>query len=206
MKVIKKDKTSNFLWFFFAGLLPAFLVIAAYIWGGKYLGSREQFQAWVSSFGYAAPFAFFVLQVAQVVLTPVNHYVVGILGGAMFGLWKGFILNFAGRTLGSFIAFFIGKKLGRPIVKKFISDEAIDKYDKYASRSGWILFLIYFLPFFPDDEITYIAGISKMSFYVFLPAMVFGHVGGSLALAYAGAGINVKDLLFYIIIIITLIK
>ncbi len=206
MKILKKDSPTDIIWFIIFGILPALIVIAGYIWGKNFFGTKEQFQNWVSSFGYAAPFGFFILQIAQVVLTPINHYVVGILGGAMFGLWPGFILNWAGRTIGSAIAFFIAKIFGRPIVRRFITDQAIDKYDKYATRGGWILFLIYFLPFFPDDEITYLAGVSKMPKQVFFPAMIIGHVGGSLALAYAGAGINVKDTLFYIILIITFIS
>ncbi len=186
-------------------IFPALLIIAGYIWGEKYFGSKDQFQVWINSAGFAAPFAFFIIQVVQVVVTPVNHYIIGVLGGTMFGLWPGFFLNWSGRTIGSIIAFFIGRKAGRPLVKKFISNEAIGKYDKYASRGGWILFLIYFLPLFPDDEITYFAGISKMPIRIFIPAMLFGHIGGSIGLAYTGAGIKVRDPLFYVIIIITLV-
>ena len=39
----------------------------------------------------------------------------------------------------------------------------------------------------------------------FIPLMMIGHIGGSLALAYVGSGISLKDPLFIIGSLITLI-
>ena len=67
------------------------------------------------------------------------------------------------------------------------------------------MFLAYFLPLFPDDELSYLAGISAMKPKIFLPIMAIGHIGGSLALAYAGNGIqSVKEPLFIILSLVTL--
>ena len=46
---------------------------------------------------------------------------------------------------------------------------------------------------------------SKMHFKTFLLANIFGHIGGSLTLAYVGSGINIKDPLFYFILILAII-
>lgn len=51
------------------------------------------------------------------------------------------------------------------------------------------LFLIYFLPVFPDDEIIYLVGLSKMKFKNFLGATLFGRVGGMFGMAFVGATI-----------------
>lgn len=68
------------------------------------------------------------------------------------------------------------------------------------------MFLAYFLPLFPDDELSYLAGFSSMSPWVFLPIMAIGHISGSLSLAYIGNGIqSIKEPMFIFLSLITLI-
>ncbi len=68
------------------------------------------------------------------------------------------------------------------------------------------MFLAYFLPIFPDDELSYLAGLSTMRPKVFLPLMAIGHISGSLSLAYIGNGIqSFKEPLFIILSLVTLI-
>ena len=62
---------------------------------------------------------------------------------------------------------------------------------------------MYFLPAFPDDELSYLAGFSTMKAQVYIPIMMIGHVGGSLGLAYAGNGISYKDPLFIFLSLVT---
>ena len=127
------------------------------------------------------------------------------MGGFLYGTWLGTLYNYIGRILGHIIAFLITRFLGRPLFKNFVSQETIRKYDGYVSDKSLLLFLIYFLPFFPDDEISYLSGLSKMKMKWFILANVFGHLGGSLGLAYMGAGVSSKDLAFWILSLITLI-
>jgi len=59
---------------------------------------------------------------------------------------------------------------------------------------------------FPDDELSYLAGLSAMNPRIFLPLMAIGHISGSLALAYIGNGIqSIKEPMFIILSLVTLI-
>lgn len=91
------------------------------------------------------------------------------------------------------------------MAEKFVKQETLDKYDRYISNKSFILFILYFLPLFPDDELSYLAGLSKMKFRMFFLANFLGHIGGSLGLAYLGSGIDTKDTLFWILTTVTLI-
>ena len=64
---------------------------------------------------------------------------------------------------------------------------------------------MYFLPIFPDDELSYLAGFSSMKAKVFIPIMLLGHIGGSLGLAFLGSGLSYSNPLFIIFSLITLI-
>ena len=68
-----------------------------------------------------------------------------------------------------------------------------------------VLGCLYFLPFFPDDELSYLAGFSSMRAGLFIPIMMLGHIGGSLGLAYVGSGVSYNDPLFIIISLVTLV-
>jgi len=175
---------------FIAGLLPVVgLVVYGYFnpWGA--FGSVENIQNLVKQYVLLAPLVFIGIQILQVVITPINHYVVSVAGGVLFGPWLGTLYNWIGRVIGHLIAFYLSRTFGRRLVKKLVGEEALAKYDKIWDRNGgFYLFLIYFLPLFPDDEISYIVGISKMKKRVFLAAAIFGHIGGSFALAFVGAG------------------
>ena len=63
---------------------------------------------------------------------------------------------------------------------------------------------MYFLPLFPDDEISYLAGFSKLGFKKFLIVILFGHIGGSLGLAFLGSGLSYKHPLFIVFSIVTI--
>ncbi len=157
----------------------------------------------IAKFGAFGPAIFVLMQAGQVIVTPISHYSMGALGGFLYGTYLGTILNYVGRIIGHIAAFAIARRFGRKIVERFVDEETMRKYDYYVSgeeaptRQLLILFLIYGLPFFPDDEVSYLIGLSKMKFKYFLIANIFGHVTGSLHLAYLGSGINVKDFLFW---------
>ena len=154
---------------------------------------------------YLVQVLFIFLQITQVVLTPISHYTVSIAGGFIFGTWAGFIYNWIGRVVGTLIAFYLGRKFGRRILQHFVKPRMLKKYDWLFEKGKLLLFLMYFLPLFPDDELSYLAGFSSMKAKAFIPIMILGHIGGSLGLAYVGSGLSYKEPLFIILSLVTLI-
>ena len=198
-------KKVKIIWYLLT-CIPIVLLILGYIFPSQFFGNQETIRDFVNQFGIFAPLAFIVLQILQVVITPFSHYAVSIAGGFIFGTWQGFIYNWIGRVIGTAIAFYLGRYLGRKIIKHVVKEETIKKYDYYFDKGKILLFLAYFLPVFPDDELSYLAGFSAISPRIFLPLMAVGHISGSLALAYVGNGIqSVKEPMFIILSLITLI-
>ena len=95
MKITKKQ----IVWF---SILIFFIVAAIIIY---YIGrnngwfalfeSKENVQEYVSSFGALAPFAFFLLQFIQVILSPIPGSITTLAGGLMFGFFYAFIISTA---------------------------------------------------------------------------------------------------------------
>lgn len=197
-------KKSKWLWYLLT-FLPLLLIVLGYLYPASFFNSQENLREYISSFRFFAPIVFVLIQVLQVVITPINHYAVGILGGFLFGTVNGFLYNYIGRVVGSLIAFYLGRKFGRKILNHVVKEETLGKYDKLFEKGKMLLFLMYFLPFFPDDELSYLAGFSKLKTKEYILIMMLGHITGSLSLAYVGAGVSTKDPLFIVLSGISLI-
>ena len=174
----------------------------------SFFGSQERIRDFVGN-GIWAPVILILVQIVQVIFTPVSHYAVGLAGGFIFGPWYGFLYNYIGRVIGHTIAFFISRTFGRHVVEKLVRPEVLAKYDKFWDKGGsFLLFLVYYLPLLPDDEMSYIAGTSKIKFWPFMIANLLGQTGGSLTLAYLGAGEKLNNMtagIIFVVGIITLI-
>jgi len=209
------NKKSVTLFWIIITLIPVLGLIWSVISPNDFQFWQEIARTWIDKFGGFGPLIFVFIQILQVIITPLSHYTVGAIGGYLYGPYLGGILNYIGRVFGHYVAFLIARKYGRNFIKKHLDETTIIKYDRIFSgenenkRGGslqsLLLFLIYFLPLFPDDEISYLVGTSNMSKKPFLLANIFGHLGGAFSLAYLGSGVSTKDPLFWILTISTLV-
>lgn len=117
----------------------------------------EKSGAWMSLF-------FILLQYFQVVLLPIPGIVSTLAGVALFGPLKALIFSLIGILLGSFTAFFIGRKLGNKAVSWLVGKDTLQEWQKkLKGKDNFVLSLMFLLPMFPDDILCFIAGLSSMS-------------------------------------------
>ena len=114
------------------------------------------------------------LIVANVVLLPLPATLFYLAASAVYGGWLGFTLSYIGTLVGSFIAFFLGRFLGVRAVAFCIGKEKTEKYAALLHRKGKLPFvLMQLLPFFPDDVLCMVAGLSHMPLSFFSLTMLF---------------------------------
>ncbi len=151
--------------------------------------SQKSIQEYVESFGVLAPLAFFLLQFFQVILAPIPGNLTTIAGGVLFGFFKAFLISTAAVFLGSLSAFLLGKIFGRPLVERIAGKKTIEKYmTSVSSRQKVVLILMFLLPFFPDDLLCLIAGLSAMSIPYFALLVILTRPWGLLFSALLGSG------------------
>ena len=202
---MKRFTKPSFIFWFIVTVIPIAGIIFGIMDPQNFTEAQSIWRDKIVVFGVFAPLIFIAIQALQVIITPISHYSVGVIGGFLYGPYWGALLNWIGRMIGHMTAYFIAYFWGRKIAERFVKPETLQKYDKYISNKSFILFILYFLPLFPDDELSYLVGLSKMKFRMFFLANLFGHIGGSLGLAYIGSGINTKDPLFWVLTIFTLV-
>lgn len=203
MKLTKKQV----IWIFVLLAVIAAAAILYYI--GKQNGwytvfeSKESVQEYVASFGAWAPLAFFVLQFFQVIVSPIPGSITTLAGGVMFGFFYGFLLSMAAVFLGSLAAFLLGKKFGRPLVERLAGKDVVDKYmNTVSSRQRILLILMFLFPFFPDDILCLIAGLTALRLPSFALIVLVTRPWGLLFSALIGSGFISMPMWGWIIIVV----
>lgn len=144
----------------------------------------------VLSFGFFAPIAFIFLQFLQVIFAPIPGNAVVVLGGIVFGGW-GLLYGLIGAMLGYYVIFLLSHKFGRPLAEKLFKKKTLDKFDYITKgRGDVILFTIFILPFFPDDIVCYLAGLTKVPIKKLMIAAFLGRVPSFLLTNLIGMGVG----------------
>ncbi len=148
----------------------------------------------------------------QVIFLPIPSAIVAVLGTVLYGPTYAFIFMTIGTLAGSIITFLLGKIFGRKLAVWVIGEEKTDKFATLLNEKGKFLFIIMMLfPFFPDDIICLIAGITTMSFRYFTvtvtltrPVMIafMCYFGSGTIIPFKGWGIPVWIAIFVAVIIL----
>ncbi len=141
---------------------------------GDKIDSVEDLRNYVASFGYLAVIIFVSVNVFQVLLLPIPGVISIGTGVALFGPFRTSIYSLLGVLIGSFAAFFIGRVLGYKVVAWIVGQENLDKWlKKVKNKDKIILTFMFLFPFFPDDMLCFIAGLSSMSVGYFIVMIIF---------------------------------
>ncbi len=154
----------------------------------------EELRSDILAYGVLAPVFFCVVQIMQVLLAPIPGEASGILGGYLFGAWLGFIYSSFGLTLGSILAFVIGRLIGEFMPAKIYQTKAYDKFNHLVARGDFVVpFILFIFPGFPKDSLSYLLGFSRMPLPVFIVVAGVGRMPGTLMLSFQGAEVQLGN-------------
>ncbi|NCO67897.1 MAG: TVP38/TMEM64 family protein [Nitrospirae bacterium CG_4_10_14_0_8_um_filter_41_23] len=152
---------------------------------------QERLKCFLDSLGPAAFVGFILLQVVQVVITPIPGEVTGVLGGILYGPYLGVLLSTIGLTIGSYIAFALSRAFGRPFVEKFVDERTMSRFDYLLHLKGaFLVFLLFLIPGFPKDLLCYILGLGHITTAEFLVIGGTGRLFGTILLTLGGSYIR----------------
>lgn len=166
------------------------VALGIWLWRKGVFQSKEALQDFLTNYGGSATTLFLVLQAVQVVIPILPGGVSCLAGVLLFGPWLGFVLNYVGISLGSFVAFAMARNWGKPLLNKLFSKKLHEKYERWTHESrrfDRLFALAIFLPGLPDDFLCFLAGTTGMSWKKFAlitvtcrPLMIFAYSLGTL--------------------------
>lgn len=189
------NKVSKNKSYIILGVIFIFLTFIAYEYYHRYFllfKDPVKLKKIIMSYGKYSIFAFFILQITQVVAFFIPGEIVQIAGGYIYGTLWGSILSLLGITTGSIIVYVISNFYGKPLINKIISDKDLKFFQRVLNlgRVNFIVFLLYLIPGIPKDVLAYICGVSSITFKNFIFYSTLGRMPGIFISAYFGAKIN----------------
>ncbi|MFZ0612486.1 MAG: TVP38/TMEM64 family protein [Desulfobacterales bacterium] len=169
----------------------------------RFLADKERVAAAIQSFGVFAPLVFIAFQFLQVVFAPVPGEASGFIGGYIFGAGKGFLFSTIGLTLGSLANFLIGRYLGQHVIRRFVPENTLMRFDRFLRHQGVIIvFFLFVLPGFPKDYLCLFLGIGSLSTRLFVLISTIGRMPGTLMLSLQGALLFERHYLWLAVLVI----
>lgn len=155
--------------------------------------SQEALQDYISRTAPYAHLFFFLVQLLSVVLAPIPSNITAAAGGVLFGTWGAFFLTFSAVVAGSVLVFLLARSLGQDFVDRVVSRKLSEKYrDLIERKTAPFLLLAFLFPYFPDDVLCILAGLTKIPLSHFFVLLLLARPWGLLfASALGGASFSV---------------
>lgn len=144
--------------------------------------TAEVLGQFLDSAGMWAPAVFIVLYAVGVSLFVPSILLTG-LGAALFGPYQGFVYVWIGAMMGSSLAFYIARTLGRDFAASLVG-ERLKKYDDAIARNGFATVLYLRLVYFPFTPMNFGMGLTKVRFVEYFFATGLGILVGTFIFTF----------------------
>lgn len=154
----------------------------------QWFGNLEAVTTSIRGYGLWGPAILFVLFVLQVFVAFIPGQALMVASGFVYGFTKGALITWISLVVGGQVAFWLARYFGRPFAEKWIPASVLDRWNKSSAGQGigfYIVTLV--MPFFPNDAMCYVAGLSNISARRFLIANMIGRGIATLLTVIVGA-------------------
>ena len=147
-------------------------------------------QDYIARFSPYSQVVFFILQLASVIIAPIPSNITAAAGALLFGMWPAFFLTYGAVVLGSMTVFWLARGLGQRFVSRFVSEKVSGRYlDLIKRKRDVFLALVFLFPFFPDDLIFSLAGLTDIGSARFLVIVALFRPWGLLVASAVGGSV-----------------
>jgi len=160
----------------------------------------------ISDTGFWGPSIIIALMAFAIVMSPLPSAPIALASGALYGHIEGTLYVLIGSVLGAIIAFFISRFLGAHFIQKHLDILTTHKFMASQNALMGMVFVSRLIPFISFDVISYVAGLSVLTFWRFAIATLTGILPASFLLAHFGSEMRTSESsgFFYAILFLVL--
>ncbi|MGA8572546.1 MAG: TVP38/TMEM64 family protein [Desulfobaccales bacterium] len=153
----------------------------------SFISNKEEIGHLFRGTGHWGPFLFIFLEAVQV-LTIFWPVPLEIAGGFLFGLPLGALYSIIGLTLGSVLAFLLGRRLEATYLRRLINPQILQRLRQIMKREGTMAaFIIFLIPGALKDFVSYILGFTSLPLKFFVLATILFRLPRTFLLALEGS-------------------
>ena len=144
------------------------------------------------------------MQLLQIIVAFIPGEVVQIAAGMMYGPLWGSVVILVGCVLSSMVVYELVHKRGAPFVRSMVGEKQLLKFRQFelSGKFGVTVFILFLIPGFPKDVLTYIVPLSDMNLRTFLLLSTIGRTPGVIISTYAAAGLADGNIVTSVIIFV----
>lgn len=164
--------------------------------------SLEEFKNYIISMRNLGVFMLILFQVLQTIIAPIPGEVIQIAGGYLYGIPLGTIYNLIGLAIGSGIAFYFTRLIGRDFIINQIKKKKLKWITSIMESRKFelVLFIIFIVPGLPKDFMIYVAGLTTLKPMKFFAILISSRLPWIFVSASVGANIDAGNYTLTIII------
>ncbi|MYL61865.1 TVP38/TMEM64 family protein [Bacillus hwajinpoensis] len=189
-----KKSVNPFLWIGIALLLTILMIFLinppwlARVRSMLSLESLSLLADYFRSLGVWAPIISIALMIAQGILAPLPSFVITAANGLAFGIPFGFLISWTGGMAAAIVMFWLARLLGAGFVEKVTKqNRLLHQANRYSGKNGFFLiFVARLIPIVSFDFISFLAGLSQISFRSFFVATALGQIPGTILYTIVG--------------------
>ena len=168
-------------------VFPGFQSNVKEAWDVLTSGDEMRISTWVEQFGFWGPIFIILAMVAQMFLVVVNVVALMLVAIIAYGPIWGSLIALVAVLVASTVGYLIGRGLGEAGVQKIIGRKAEKKVHSFVEDYGiWAVIVARISPFLSNDAVSFVAGITNMSYLRFIGATVAGITPLTVLLAWLG--------------------
>lgn len=153
----------------------------------EYIKSQQEALAdQVATAPFLSSAVYFIIYVTVAALSLPGAVILTLLGGALFGLWKGLLLVSFASSIGATLAFLVSRFVLRDSIKSRFARQ-LGPIDEGMARDGpFYLFTLRLVPAFPFFVVNLLMGLTSIGTGVFYLISQLGMLPGTFVFVNAG--------------------
>lgn len=140
-------------------------------------GNVERITERLRGFWPWTPVVSLLLLTVETIIPPLPAWPMLIANATIYGIWGGIALSWLGGLMGAISTFWIARTFGRSYVERRLKPEHLKAVDSVSRDKGFIILLLArIFPLTSLDILSFLAGLSSITFPRFLLATAIGLV------------------------------
>lgn len=174
-------------------LITIIVLVLSFNWWGSKVGLPLEFpdgaslRLWFDQLGVWGPVAVIAAMVIAILISPIPSAPIALAAGAIYGHFWGTLYVLTGAEVGAIAAFSLSRFLGYDFLRNWFGEKITRGMVGSQNFLMLSVFASRLLPFISFDIVSYVAGLTPLSFWRFAIATFAGILPASFLLAHFGS-------------------
>ena len=168
-------------------LLGIFAVLILFFLSSYFVRTNIEFLKEIIGNNIYGILAYFLIIIIAIVVAPISMMPLIPVASNIYGWLFAGIITIAGWTLGAIIVFFLCRKYGVDLIKKFVSLKEIQKFESKIPKENLFFDLILLRMIIPVDVLSYAIGLfTRVNFKTYALTTFIGIIPFAFVFSYLG--------------------